>query len=124
MQLFYVAKFVKIGQAVDCAYRVWDGYVETDSLRNLLVEDCTFMILKKTKDGDIYLDFNLYPQFFLAEPGYEQLKGDEPDLYIEYNEEASTRYETYKSYDPEVLASYGVKIISYSYDKPIENVYE
>ena len=120
----YVAKFVKIGHTHDCAYRVWDGYVETNELRTRLEEDCTFMVLKTTEDGTIYLDFNLYPQYFLAEPGYEQLKGNEPDLYINYNDAVVEEKLIYRDYDPAVLESYGVKVISYQYDEPIENIYE
>ena len=121
----YFCKFVKISTSYDCAYRVWDGYVETESVRNRLEEDCTFMKLKTTEDGDIYLDFNLYPNYFLAEPGYEALKGNEPDLYICYTDEAVEEKLVYREYDPEVLfENYGVRIVSWEYDEPIENIYE
>ena len=121
----YIAKFVKIGQSYDCAYRVWDGYVDTEEVRNRLEEDCTFMKLKTTQDGDIYLDFNLYPNYFLAEPGYEQIKGNEPDLYICYTDEVVEEKLVYREYDPEVLFdNYRVRVVSFEYDEPIENVYE
>ena len=120
----YVCKFVRIDYDVYIPYRVWDGKIEPKELRGRLVEDTTFMLIGTTSDGDIYLDFNLYPQYFLSAPGSEELKGNAPDLYILYNDEVAEEKLVYREYDPEILKNYGAKIINYKYDEPIENEYK
>ena len=53
-----------------------------------------------------------------------ELKGNEPDLYIVYNDEVASEKLVYREYDPEILKTYGARIISYKYDEPIENEYK
>ena len=44
-----------------------------------------------------------------------------PRLFIEYNEIKGEELGVWYSENVSVLESYGVKVISYSYDAPIEN---
>ena len=48
----------------------------------------------------------------------------EPCLFIEYHDDKVEEVGAYVTDDPEIIESYGVKIISFEYDEPIENVYE
>ena len=120
----YVCKYKKTISEVDGWSIVWEEYIEDSEVVARLEENCSYMILETNDDGTIYLDLNLHAVYFMAEPGYSDLDGSKPNLYIQYNEEASEMLGTNGDSDPEVLESYGVKIISYEYDAPIENVYE
>ena len=46
-----------------------------------------------------------------------------PEVAIVYHEDRAEEL-GYFSSDPDLLASYGVRIISYEYAEPIENTYE
>lgn len=120
----FVCEFAEAGRLYDGYYRKWDGYIEDRSIEELFPEDYYQCIVVKTNEyGIIYLELNLHEEYFMSDP-YYNFNGAEPCLYIEYFEDKVEEVGTYATDDPEIIENYGVKIISFEYDEPIENVYE
>ena len=114
----YVCKFKKATASISGWWREWDTYIEGTDMKEEVV-------LFTTEDGRINLDLGLDAFYFMSDPFYDG--GElEPAFYIYYSEKK--REETggdLWSYDVDLLLNcYGVRIISYEYDEPIENVYE
>ena len=128
----FACEFIDIVFALDGSYIEWNSYIEDAELANRLEKNRGFLLLKTTDDGDIYLDFNLSAKYFMADPnfhGFNENTGEgnsciSPRLFIEYNETKGEELGEWWSEDVSVLESYGVKIISYEYDAPIENIYK
>ena len=112
----YVAEFVKGVATLSGYYREWNGYIENSD-----IEDENEIEILRNEDGVIYLDLGLDPEYFMSDPFFHSIA--EPELTIFYREEiAEERY--YFSSDPEVLLGYGVRIIGFEFDEPIENVFK
>ena len=121
----FVCKFVEAGRGLSGYYITWDSYIEDRSIEELFPEDNYNNIIVQTNDdGVIYLDVDLHAEYFMAEPAYAEERAFSPYLYIKYNDTAAEIKGTYGDSDPAVVESYGVKLISYTCDSPIENVYE
>ena len=128
----FMCEFIEIVFALDGSYIEWDSYIEDTGLSNRLEENRGYLFLKTCDDGDIYLDLNLSAKYFMADPNYgssnantdTQVAGITPRLFIEYNDAKGEALGEWWSEDVSVLESYGVKVISYSYDAPIENIYK
>ena len=111
----YVCKFIKATASINGWWREWDGYIEGSDL------ETEFQLLTN-EDGEIRLDLGLDPMYFMSDPFYDY--GDpKPELTIFYNEQKREEIGEYWSSDEAVLEGYGVKLISYEYDAPIENAY-
>lgn len=125
----FVCKFAGTGFALDGAYREWESYIEDDALSARLEATRGYLLLKTTADGEIYLDLNLSAKYFMADPHYHNLdandeeRGAGPRLFMEYSDAKYEEIAETYSEDPAVLASYGVKVIRFTYDEPIENEY-
>ena len=127
-----VCKFVKLVPTLEGAYREGDSHIEDSTLSAKLEKTRGYLLLKTTADGEIYLDLNLSAEYFMADPNFwitientdEPVSDISPRLFIDYN--AAKYEEIGESYseDAAVLESYGVKIIRYEYDAPIENEYK
>ena len=111
----YVCKFIKATASINGWWREWDAYIEGSDLEE------EFEVLTN-EDGRIDLDLGLDPMYFMSDPFYD---GDspKPEFSILYNERKQAETGEFWSYDEAVLEGYGVKIISYEYDEPIENNY-
>ena len=120
----FECNFIEAGQGIGGYYITWQENIKTQAVVDRLVEDCYYMVVKTCDDGVIYLDLNLHAVYFMGERGKDELDGSKPQLYIEYSEQKAQELEVHTSFDADVLESYGVKILSYSYDQPIENVFE
>lgn len=117
----YICTFIRPSMDLTGIYREWSGYIEGNSD----LDESDIEVLT-TDDGVISLDLGLSPQYFMADPFYDlsgALGAPEASLLLRYNEDIAPDM-GYFSTDPEVIAEYGVKIISCEYDEPIENVYE
>ena len=126
----FVCEFVDVVFALDAPYIEWNSYIEDTNLANSFEETRGYLLLKTCDDGEIYLDINLSAKYFMADPHYhsnentdESNSGISPRLFIEYNETKGEELGIWWDDDATVLESYGVKVISYEYDKPIENTY-
>ena len=65
--------------------------------------------------GEIFISLFMYPEYFMGDPEYANAK---PLI------RAELCYPDDQIGDPDILTEYGVKLISYEYDEPIENVYK
>ena len=128
----FVCEYVETVKTLDGWSIEWDSYVEDAELASILEENRGFLLLKTIDDGSIYLDFNLSAKYFMSDPSYKNPNANtdettpqiSPRLFIEYSETKGEELGEWWSEDVSVLESYGVKVISYSYDAPIENIYK
>lgn len=126
----YVCKFEESGWGLDGWYIHWNEYIEDSELYNRLEETRGYLLLKTTDDGEIYLDLNLSARYFMADPRFnDNANTDEPivirpRLFIEYSEAKYDEIGESYSENVAVLEDYGVKLISYEYDEPLENTYK
>jgi hypothetical protein len=65
--------------------------------------------------GEIFITMFLYPEYFMGDP---ELAHFEPMV------RAELFYEDRQIDDTEIIAEYGVKLIKFEYDKPIENSFK
>lgn len=112
----YVCKFEKVEYYLDGINRKWTGYIKGH-------EESTAYALKTTDDGIIKVELDISPEFFMADPHYKSNENTdhpkpEPYLYITdaENPEYEYKFNYYEGDD--------VKIISFEYDAPIENIYK
>ena len=120
----FVCKFVEAGKTYDGYYVTWDSYVEDSEIENSYPEfNYGCIVVETNEDGTIYLDLTLHAEYFMSEPGYDGMRDFKPYVFIKYND-AVAEEKGYGNEDPEVLETYGVKIISYQCDDPIVNEYK
>ena len=98
--------------------RDWEGHVEgidhADEIYNSAV------LIRKTDDGgEIYLDFSLSAAHMMGEP-YLADAVIEPGFFHVYSNEDHTSSSAGVDTE-EIYELYGLKIIDYQYDAPIEN---
>ena len=113
----YVCEYDGIGWSLDGGFhREWTSSYEKGIL-GVDVPICT------TEDGGrITLALGMYPEYFMGDPGYDESYAPNPWLILSYyNEETGEESFTY---DAEIIAGYGAKIIAYEYDEPIENEFK
>ena len=128
----YVCEFVETVFALDGSYIEWNSYLEDTELANKLEENRGYLLLKTCDDGTIYLDFDLNAKYFMADPNYgnanantdEPIVNVGPRVFIEYSDAKGEELGAWWSEDAMALESYGVKVISYEYDAPIQNSYK
>ena len=126
----YVCEFEEAGWLLDGWYVHWNEYIEDSELANRLEQTRGYLLLKTIDDGEIYLDLNLSAKQFMGDPYFDNnYDTDEPiavtpRLFIDYSEAKYDEIGESYSEDVAVLESYGVKVISYEYDAPIENTYK
>ena len=111
----YVCKYKKPTVSLDGYSRIWDGYIEGSDIK----DENRHEVLEN-EYGVIYFDFGLDPRYFMSDyPDGEPY----PSFLIVYRDEIAEEM-GYFSVDPEVLETYGVKVISYEYGEPVENSFE
>lgn len=116
----YVCKFDRVIRNIDGVGRKWIGYIKDH-------DDSIDYEIKKTDDGTIKINLDIYSQFFMSDPIYK-LSGNtddpkpEPYIYItsgDASAEDPANEVTFNLYEGD-----DVKIISFEYDEPIENTYK
>lgn len=121
----FVCKFKEAGKELGGYYVSWDSYIEDKEIESLFPKDRhNCIVVAVNQDGTIYLDLNLHAKYFMSDPSYEDPYDGKPYMYIMYNDAVAEEKGTYGDTDAEVLESYGVKLISYEYDKPVKNTYK
>ncbi len=116
----YVCKFEGVSRALDGVGRDWKGYIKDHG-------DFTDYELKTTDKGTIKVDLDICSEFFMSDPNYQNMKSSddpkpEPYLYITSGDpsvEDPANEVTFDYYEGD-----DVKIISFEYDQPIENIYK
>ena len=98
--------------------RSWEGHVE--GVENLHDTFYATVCVGETDDGgEILLDLGVFAAYFMGEPGFAD-SVIEPSLYIVHSSEDNLSSES--SGTPEEIEElYGLKIIEYHYDAPVEN---
>lgn len=107
----YVCKFEKVEYYLDGISRQWTGYIKGH-------EESTSYVLKTSDEGVIKVDLDICADFFMSDPNYQNMKSSddpkpEPFVYITADD---LHYDNYEGDD--------VRIISFEYDAPIENIYK
>lgn len=122
----FVCKYVESGMYLDGWYIEWDSYIEDSEIEALMNDESyDFGILVGSNEyGNIHLYLNLYAGYFMSQPGDDTRGFGVPSLSLRYKDELAEETGVYRETDPAVLESYGIKLISYEYDAPIENTYK
>ena len=111
----YVCKYDGLDFSLEGIYYIaWQ-----ESFEGEIKDDVT--TLGYTEDGgEIFISLLMYPEYFMGMSNYAEFT---PTASLElFYYEDGTVSESYN--DPETLAKYGAKLISFEYDKPIENSYK
>jgi hypothetical protein len=111
----YVCKYKGIYVTFVGSSRMWDGYIEDSDY------DTTIAIQHTDDNCTIYIDFGLYPEYFMADPDYVDYK-PETNLYVEYVNDETGEFFLITD-EKEIFEKFGVKLISYHYADPIDNNY-
>ena len=120
----FICKFKEAGRSFGGYYISWDSYIEDREIEALFSEDYyNCIVIEANDEGVIYLDLRLHAEYFMAEPAYKGVTDFKPYVFIKYHEEF-VEEKGYGNEDPEVLAKYGVRIVSYESDAPVENLYK
>ena len=100
--------------------RNWDGHIE--GIEHAEEEYNTAVLIKTTEDGGkIYLDFSLSAAHMMGEP-YLADAVIEPTFFLVYSNEDNTS-SWFGGDANEIEEIYGLKIVDYQYDAPVENVF-
>ncbi len=112
----YVCKYDGIACTLDGTFYVdWAERFEGE------INDAVTTVCTTEDGGEIVLSLLMYPEYFMGDPRYAEFT---PTLCLElfyYEGENGTISDSCD--DPEIIESYGVKLISFAYDKPIENIF-
>ena len=120
----YVCEFEESGMLLDGWYITWNAYVEDSEIEALFHDESYYggIMIGTNEYGTVYLNLTLDAGYLMAEPGSED-REYKPYVFIRYNEEKAEELNTYGESDPAILETYGVKLISYECDAPIQNTY-
>lgn len=91
----------------------WKGYVENSE------EDVK---IHTNEDGDIYVNFGFFPDYFMGDPNAIYYETPSPSLFMIYND--SNEETLHITGEEEDILQYGVRLISYDYADPIENTFK
>ncbi|MBO7214037.1 MAG: hypothetical protein J6V66_00920 [Clostridia bacterium] len=110
----YVCRYDGIDVTFVGASIVWEEYLENEEEIDIPIQT--------NKDGVVYINLGLSARYFMSEPDADYYNEPSPNLYMIFNDSAS--YDMEITSEEDLIASYGVKIISYDYASPIENTYK
>lgn len=116
----YVCKFEGTSRAIDGVGHDWKGYIKDHS-------DSEDYEIKTTDEGVIKIDLDICSEFFMSDPDYQNMKSSddpkpEPYVYITLGDSSSDDPANEVTFD--IYEGDDVKIISFEYDEPIENIYK
>ena len=117
----YVCKFDGISRNLDGVARKWIGYIKDHE------DQFTYYEIKTTDEGTIKIELDISSQFFMSDPQYEIVVSSgqtkpEPYVYITSGDPSIEEPSNVVSFD--LYEGDDVKIISFEYDEPIENIYK
>lgn len=92
----------------------WTGYIENEKERDVPIQT--------NEDGIIYINCGLFPEYFMDDPNAIYYEAPSPNLFMIYND--SNEEMLHITSEEEEILQYGVKLISYEYDAPIENSFK
>ena len=91
-------------------YANWKESYEGD-----IQDDGIIPICNTDDGGEIFISLLMYPEYFMGDPEHAE---STPIV------RAEIFYDDRQIDDADVIAEYGVKLIDFEYDKPIENTYK
>ncbi len=100
--------------------RDWEGHIEGIEHAGEIYNSAV-LICKTDDGGEIFLDFSLSAAHMMGEP-YLADAVIEPSFFLEYSNEDRTSSET-SGDAKDIEEVYGLKIVDYQYDAPIENAF-
>ena len=118
LSMVYVCEFAGTSWTLEGGYfsRDWKCHTEGD-----YEGDDYSAIVGRTEDGgEIIVFFGIYVEYFMGDPEIGDRGIPEPFMYISYTEDGGDSYSLVND-STELEEVYGVKLISYEYDEPIEN---
>lgn len=92
----------------------WRSYVENEEEEDIPVQ--------VNDDGTVYINLGFYPEYFMGDPNAEMYDAPSPNLYMIYHTDDPDELEI--TGEEDVIAEYGVRLISYEYAEPIENSFK
>lgn len=116
----YVCKFEGVSSALDGVGRDWAGYIKDH-------DDFTDYELKTTDEGTIKVNLDICSEFFMSDPNYQNMKNSDdpkPEPYVYITSGVSSTEDPANEVTFDLYEGDDVKIISFEYDQPIENVYK
>ncbi len=111
----YVCKYDGVTTTLLGSSIEWEGCIENE-------EEYWDMPIHTNEDGTIYLNFGLFPEYFMNDPNAVYYEAPSPNLFMVYND--STEDMSHITSEEEDILQYGVKLISYEYAAPIENTFK
>ena len=107
----YICEYKGIAWTLEAQpYVNWKESFEGDITDGGVISICN------TDDGgEIFISLLLYPEYFMGDPDYAEYTP---------NVRAELFYDDEQIDDAEIIAEYGVKLISYECDEPIENSFK
>lgn len=86
-----------------------------ESFEGDIKDDDTIFVCNTNDGGEIFINLFTYPEYFMGDP---EASRHTPRIYAEL------WYPDEQINDVERIAEYGVRIIDYEYDDPIENTFK
>ena len=93
----------------------WTGYLESTG-------GAPEIAIQTNDDGVIYIGLGFYPHYFMGDIDYIDCSIPETTLYIIYHSDDPDMMQIDSQLD--FMAEYGIRVISFTYDQPIENTFE
>jgi hypothetical protein len=91
----------------------WTGHIENEEEIDVPIQT--------NEDGIVYINFGFFPEYFMDDPNAVDYEAPSPSLFMVYND--SNEEMTHITSEEEEILQYGVKLIGYEYDTPIENTF-
>lgn len=116
----YVCEFKGISRQLDGVARQWKGYIKDH-------DNFTTYDIKTTDEGVIKVDLDICADFFMSDPDYQYMKNSDdpkPEPYIYITSGDPTIEDPANEVSFALYEGDDVKIISFEYDEPIENIYK
>lgn len=112
----YVCEFDGIERSFNGASRQWKGYIRDH-------DDSTCYLLKTIDKGEVKLELDLNPDYFMSDPDFIDSYDIAPEPYIYITSGDPTVEDPTVGIYFEIYQDDDIKIISFEYDEPIENEY-
>ena len=107
----YVCKFKGIDRSFDGAGRHWIGYIKDH-------DGTTCYYLKTVDKGDVIVELDFSPRYFMSDPDFIDAYDIAPEPYIYITSGDPDNGQYFELYEGDAI-----KMISFEYDPPIENKY-
>lgn len=116
----YVCKFEGVSKNLDGVGRNWTGYIKDHG-------SFTDYEIKTTDEGIIRVNLDLSSEFFMSDPFYKSnadTDDPKPEPYVYITSGDSSAEDPANEVAFSIYEGDDVKIISFEYDSPIENMYK